>query len=186
MRRWAASAPDDATVPIVTTPRLASTEATRRWAALLRQLFEVDPLVCSHCAGVMRIVACIMQALVIKQILTHLRTRAPADPTDARPGARSPLSTGAFVARDTRGGPGNPRRRHASRQPPPDRIRPPPAAHRAAVTAPSGLAPRSDTPCWNRPRHYESSSYRRKRLRPLRQGVDLYLVNKSRFAARRS
>jgi hypothetical protein len=42
---------------------------------LLRQIFEVDPLVCPRCTGPMRIVACITQAAVIDQILTHLRTR---------------------------------------------------------------------------------------------------------------
>ena len=66
----------DAPVPIVTALRLASTEATRRWAALLQQIFEVDPLACPTCHGVMRIVAFITQTSVIDQILTHLRTHA--------------------------------------------------------------------------------------------------------------
>ena len=100
MRRRAAPATADAPVPMVVAPKLAPTEATRRWAALLRQIFEVDSLACPHCAGPMRIVACITQAAVIDQILTHLRTRAAAA---ARPGARSPPSIGASVARDTRG-----------------------------------------------------------------------------------
>ncbi len=43
MRRLAEPAPADAPVPIVTPPRLAPTEATHRWAALLQQIFEVDP-----------------------------------------------------------------------------------------------------------------------------------------------
>jgi hypothetical protein len=45
-----------------------------------------------RCAGPMRLVACITQAAVIDQILTHLRTRAAAG---AEPGARSPPSTAA-------------------------------------------------------------------------------------------
>lgn len=57
-------------------PKLAPTEATRRWAALLRQIFEVDALVCPRRAGAMRIVACITQAAVIDQILAHVRTHA--------------------------------------------------------------------------------------------------------------
>ena len=96
MRRRAAPAPADAPVPMVVAPKLAPTEATRRWAALLRQLFEVDPLACPHCAGPMRIVACITQAAVIDQILRPLRTRAAAG---AQPGARSPPSTAARGAR---------------------------------------------------------------------------------------
>jgi len=39
--------------------RLAPTEGTRRWAALLQQIFEVDPLACPTCHGVMRLVTCI-------------------------------------------------------------------------------------------------------------------------------
>ena len=99
-RRQAEPAAADALAPIVTAPRLGPTEATRRWAALLRQIFEVDPLVCPHCAAPMRIVAFITQSAVIDQILTHLRTRTTAG---ARPGARSPPSTAASVARGTRG-----------------------------------------------------------------------------------
>src|SRR5665647_3072160 len=90
MRRRAAPAAADAPVPIMTAPRVAPTEATRRWAALLQQIFEVDPLACPQCVGAMRIVAFITQASVIDQILTHLRTRAAAQD---RPGARSPPST---------------------------------------------------------------------------------------------
>ena len=99
MRRQAEPAGADPLVPMVVAPALAPTEATRRWAALLRQIFEVDPLVCPRCAGPMRIVACITQAAVIDQILTHLRTRAA---TGAQPGARSPPATAASVGRGAR------------------------------------------------------------------------------------
>jgi len=98
LRRQAEPAGADTSAPIVTAPRLAHTEATRRWAALLRQIYEVDPLVCPHCAGPMRIVACITQAAVIDQILAHLGTRAAG----AQSGARSPPSTAASVARGAR------------------------------------------------------------------------------------
>ena len=86
---------------IVPAPRLAPTEATRRWAkgptaALLQQIFEVDPLRCPTCHGAMRIVACITQTAVIDQILTHRRTRAT---TGAPGGARSPPSTRAPASR---------------------------------------------------------------------------------------
>ena len=108
MRRQTEPAAADPSVPIATAPRLAPTEATRRWAALLRQIFEVDPLVCPTCHGTMRILAFITQAAVIDQILTHLRSRAAAG---APPGARSPPSTAATVAHDTSGT----RRRPATR-----------------------------------------------------------------------
>ena len=65
--------------------------ATRRWAALRQQIFEVDPLACPTCHGAMRVVAFITQASVIDQkFLTHVRTRAS---TAAPGGARSPPST---------------------------------------------------------------------------------------------
>lgn len=76
---------------IVSTPRLAPTEATRRWAALLQQVFEVDPLVCPTCRGPMRIIAFITQASVIDQILAHLRARATREP---HAGPRSPHRRG--------------------------------------------------------------------------------------------
>jgi len=83
----AAAAVPPATVPA---PRVAPTEASRRWAALLQQIFEVDPLACPACHGAMRIVAFITQPSVIDQILAHLRPRAA---TAAHADARSPPST---------------------------------------------------------------------------------------------
>lgn len=95
MRRQAAPAAADGPPAIVPVPRLAPTEASRRWAALLQQIFEVDPLACPTCQGAMRIVAFITQTAVIDRILTHLRTRA------AHAGARSPPSTRARTSRST-------------------------------------------------------------------------------------
>jgi hypothetical protein len=47
--------------------------ARRRWAELLRRLFEVDPLACPRCGHAMRIVACITEPPVIDRILAHVR-----------------------------------------------------------------------------------------------------------------
>ena len=79
-------------------------------AALLQQIFEVDPLACPTCHGAMRVVAYITQTSVIDQILTHLRTRA-AHATHA--GARSPPSTRAPASRSTGTRPTPVRRRPA-------------------------------------------------------------------------
>jgi hypothetical protein len=95
MRRQAEPAPCGPPA-IVAAPRLAPTEASRRWATLLQQIFEVDPLACPTCHGAMRIVACITQTSVIDQILAHLRTRAARE---AHAGARSPPSTRAPASR---------------------------------------------------------------------------------------
>jgi len=48
----------------------------RRWAELLRRIFEVDPLRCPRCGTPMRIVAFLTAPAVIDQILTHLRRPA--------------------------------------------------------------------------------------------------------------
>ena len=60
-------------------------------AALLQQIFEVDPLACPSGHGVMRLVSFITQSSVIDQILTPLRTRAS---TAVHTGARSPPPPG--------------------------------------------------------------------------------------------
>ena len=56
-------------------PALA--QARRRWAELLRRIFEVDPLRCPRCGHAMRVVGFITQPPVIDRILTHLRRHAP-------------------------------------------------------------------------------------------------------------
>jgi hypothetical protein len=97
MRRQAEPAPG-APPAIVAAPRLAPTEASRRWATLLQQIFEVDPLACPTCHGAMRIVAFITQASVIDRILAHLRTRASRAAhagTRSPPSPRAPASRGA-------------------------------------------------------------------------------------------
>jgi hypothetical protein len=39
---------------------------------MIKQVYEVDPLVCPHCGGAIRILAFIEQPEVIEKILTHL------------------------------------------------------------------------------------------------------------------
>ena len=110
-RGKAEAAAADGPPAMVAAPQLGPTEAARRWAALLQQHFEVDPLACPSCRGVMRIVAFITQPSVIDQLLTHLRA-ATAAPGAAR---SSPSTRGAS-------GPGATRR--------------PAAAHRARCASP--------------------------------------------------
>jgi len=47
----------------------------RAWARLIKQVYEVDPLVCPRCGSPMRIIAFIEQPAGIKEILTHLGLR---------------------------------------------------------------------------------------------------------------
>ena len=63
-------------------------EARRSWARLIRQVYEVDPLVCPRCGGTMKVLAVIERPAVIQQILAHLglptiapSLRAPPDPS---------------------------------------------------------------------------------------------------------
>ncbi|MGH7361394.1 MAG: transposase, partial [Candidatus Methylomirabilales bacterium] len=59
-----------------TTPERADRAAfRRRWADLIRRVYEVDPLVCPRCGGEMRVVGFITEPTVIKRILDHLRKR---------------------------------------------------------------------------------------------------------------
>jgi len=44
----------------------------KRWAALIRKIYEVDPLVCPKCGAMMKIVSVIEDDIAIHKILSHL------------------------------------------------------------------------------------------------------------------
>ncbi len=87
-RQKAAAPADGARAPTEVAERAALPlgEARRRWAELLRRIYEVDPLVCPACGGAMRILAFITEGAVIDRILAHLRR--------AREAARGPPARG--------------------------------------------------------------------------------------------
>lgn len=58
--------------PIGELIEVSASTASRAWARLIKQVYEVDPLVCPRCSGTMRIIALIEQPAVIERILTHL------------------------------------------------------------------------------------------------------------------
>jgi hypothetical protein len=58
-------------------PPPATAAVRKRWADLLRRVYEVDPLVCPRCASTMRVVGFITEPAQIKCILDHLRKRKP-------------------------------------------------------------------------------------------------------------
>jgi hypothetical protein len=83
----------------------APSAAKRAWARLIKQVYEVDPLVCARCGGPMRIIAFIEQPEVIEQILAHLGlcsalslSKGPA-PAHSPP-AGVPVATLAATARN--------------------------------------------------------------------------------------
>ncbi len=47
-------------------------EFRQNWARLIKKIYEVDPLVCPKCQGVMRVIAFIEDPVVIKKNLKHL------------------------------------------------------------------------------------------------------------------
>jgi len=46
--------------------------AKREWVRPIKQVDEVDPLVCPRCSGAMQIIAFIEQPEVVQKILNHL------------------------------------------------------------------------------------------------------------------
>jgi hypothetical protein len=64
-------------------------EARRRWAELLRRIFEVEPLECPRCGQTMRIVSFITEPKAIDCILDHLRRTAMARRRSRAPPARA-------------------------------------------------------------------------------------------------
>ena len=67
-------------------PPRAPLEVRRSWARLIRQVDEVDSLVCPRCGGTMRVIAVIEQPAVIGRILDRFphrganAGRAPLEP----------------------------------------------------------------------------------------------------------
>jgi hypothetical protein len=65
---------------IPTEPDSAERKAARkRWANLIRHIYEVDPLVCPRCGGAMKIISFITEQRVIHAILDSVqRTGRPS------------------------------------------------------------------------------------------------------------
>jgi hypothetical protein len=43
------------------------------WAAMIRKVYEVDPMVCPKCGGQMKVVAFITEFSVVDRIINHLK-----------------------------------------------------------------------------------------------------------------
>ncbi len=68
------------------------------WALLLARLYEMFPLVCSHCGGAMRIIAFITDAPTVRHILDHLGE--PTAPPRIAPARGPPLWEAAGAEHD--------------------------------------------------------------------------------------
>jgi hypothetical protein len=59
-------------------PSPAERRASMTWAQRLKRVFNIDIETCSVCGGAMKVIACIEDPVVIKQILDHLEHKAEA------------------------------------------------------------------------------------------------------------
>ena len=58
---------------------------SKGWAEMIRKVYEVDPMVCPHCGGKMRVIAFLTDYAVVDRIIGHLKLSFVADkPPPAR------------------------------------------------------------------------------------------------------
>ena len=62
---------EDDRVPCILEADKSSKEYRKNWPRLIRKIYEVDPLTCPKCRGIMRIIRFIEDREVIKAILKH-------------------------------------------------------------------------------------------------------------------
>ncbi len=73
----------EAEEPVPPPPQRAALR--RRWANLIRRVYEVDPLVCPRCGAEMRIIGFITEPSLVKRILDHIRKRDRASRSPPHP-----------------------------------------------------------------------------------------------------
>jgi len=64
----------DGLIPCVIDPD-ENKKPNRNWARLIQKIYEVDPLTCLQCQGLMRIISIIEDQEVIDRILIHFGRR---------------------------------------------------------------------------------------------------------------
>jgi hypothetical protein len=52
---------------------------SKGWAAMIRKVYEVDPLLCPRCGGTMKIIAFLTDYAVVDRIIDHLKLRLIAE-----------------------------------------------------------------------------------------------------------
>jgi len=60
------------TIPCIIESDEITPSKRKEWARLIQKIYEVDPLTCPKCKGVMKIISVIEHAEVIKAILKHV------------------------------------------------------------------------------------------------------------------
>ena len=65
-------------------PCLSNSNLRRRWANLIRRVYQAEPLICQKYGSNMRILSFITQDRVIRRILEHLKNRAAKSRVEKR------------------------------------------------------------------------------------------------------
>ncbi|MBN1850913.1 MAG: hypothetical protein JW932_20280 [Deltaproteobacteria bacterium] len=63
---------EDELIPSILDSDGSKKEYRKNWARLIQKIYEVDPLTCPKCSGVMKVISVIENEDVIKKILKHL------------------------------------------------------------------------------------------------------------------
>ena len=66
------------------------------WAQRLKRVFDIDIETCEKCKGPVRIIACVEDPAVIRQILEHLHRKKSDDRQAQLPPERAPPQIGLF------------------------------------------------------------------------------------------
>lgn len=66
------------------------------WAQRLKRVFGIDIETCPACGGAMKVIACIEDPVVIRQILAHLEKAGAAENTSLLPESRAPPQANLF------------------------------------------------------------------------------------------
>jgi len=74
----------------------AERHAAMTWAQRLKRVFSIDIETCETCEGPVRIIACVGDPVVIRQILAHLRKKKSIDPQAQPPPESAPPQIGLF------------------------------------------------------------------------------------------
>jgi hypothetical protein len=52
---------------------------SKGWAAMIRKVYEVDPMVCPKCGGTMKVVAFVTDYQAVDRIIAHLKLKFIAE-----------------------------------------------------------------------------------------------------------
>ena len=63
---------EDELIPSILESSDSSKESRKNWARLIQKIYEVDPLTCPKCFGVMKVISVIEDEEIVKKILKHL------------------------------------------------------------------------------------------------------------------